>query len=428
VLGAMADGGFITEARAHAVRNPSVVSTGRAKESAGWFADWLYARLPEDSTGRVPTTLEPEIQRRAERAVAQARLSGAEIALIALRPDGRVAALVGGKDWQPGAFNRVSQARRQPGSTFKLFDYFAAFRDGAHPDDVVFDAPIAIGDWHPTNAYRGYRGSMTLREAFAISSNTAAVRVARATGYREVVKAAHDLGVTSALPEGAPSLPLGTATLTLEELAGAYAAFALGRYPVVVRGHGDAPKPPAHRLDERREWAPMLDLLWEAANEGTGRRASSSLRLPTFGKTGTSQDGRDALFVGFSGDLVTAVWIGRDDNKPIPGASGGHLPARVWANFMSGLRLKPIDIPSPPRSSRAQQTWGGPDTPELGDEDGDAPLIQLPIDAGQVVRDLLSGQSRDDPPPPLITPGPLRQPPPNDGDQGPGEDYPEDTE
>jgi penicillin-binding protein 1A len=427
VLGAMADAGFITEARAKATRNPRVVSSGRPSESAGWFADWLYTRLPDDRSGPIRTTLEPDIQRRAERAVAQARLGGAEIALIAMRPDGRVAALVGGSDWQPGSFNRVSQARRQPGSTFKLFDYFAAFRAGARPDDVVFDGPITVGDWRPTNAYRGYRGPLTLREAFAISSNTAAVRIARAAGYHEVVKAAHDLGVTSALPEGAPSLPLGTATLTLEELAGAYAAFALGRYPVVAHGEAGATKLPANRLDERREWAPMLDLLWEAANEGTGRRAAA-LRLPTFGKTGTSQDGRDALFVGFSGDLVTAIWIGRDDNKPVPGASGGHLPAQVWADFMSGLRLKPIAIPSPPRASRAQRVWGAEDTPEDAiDEQDEAPLIQLPVDPSQLPLEGLPPQDGN-PVPPLIAPDPVRPPQGDDGDDEPGADTPEDTE
>lgn len=427
VLGAMADAGFITEAQAKATRNPRVVSSGRAKESAGWFADWLYTRLPDDSTGRIRTTLEPDIQRRAERAVDQARLAGAEIALIAMRPDGSVAALVGGSDWQPGSFNRVSQAHRQPGSTFKLFDYFAAFRAGARPDDVVLDGPIAVGDWRPSNAYRGYRGPLTLREAFAISSNTAAIRIARAAGYREVVKAAHDLGVTSALPEGAPSLPLGTATLTLEELAQAYAAFALGRYPVVAHGEAGATKLPANRLDERREWAPMLDLLWTAANEGTGRRAAT-LRLPTFGKTGTTQDGRDALFVGFSGDLVTAIWIGRDDNKPIPGASGGHLPAQVWANFMSGLRLKPIDIPSPPRASRTQRIWGAEDTPEGAiDEEDEAPLIQLPIDPSQILQGILPDQPDGQAPPPLIAPRPTRSPSQDDEAPGPQPDAPEDT-
>jgi penicillin-binding protein 1A len=427
VLGAMADAGFITEARAKAERNPRVVSGGRAKESAGWFADWLYTRLPDDASGRIRTTLEPDIQRRAERAVAQARLAGAEIALIAMRPDGSVAALVGGSDWQPGSFNRVSQARRQPGSTFKLFDYFAAFRAGAQPDDVVFDGPISVGDWHPTNAYAGYRGPLTLREAFAISSNTAALRIARATGYREVVKAAHDLGVTSALPEGAPSLPLGTATLTLEELTGAYAAFALGRYPVVVHGEAGVTKLPANRLDERREWAPMLDLLWEAANEGTGRRAAN-LRLPTFGKTGTTQDGRDALFVGFSGDLVTAIWIGRDDNKPIPGASGGHLPAEVWANFMSGLRLKPIPIPSPSRASRTRRLWGAEDTPEDAiDEADDAPLIQLPVDPSQLPDGSLPGSDGVGPPA-AAPPGAAGPPPPDaDGDEQPI-DAPQDTQ
>lgn len=431
VLGAMADAGFITAARAKAVRNPRLSSGGRPRESAGWFADWLYARLPDDTTGTIRTTLEPDIQRRAERTIAQARLSGAEIALIALRPDGSVAALVGGSDWQPGSFNRVSQARRQPGSTFKLFDYFAAFRSGARPDDVVFDAPIAVGDWRPTNAYRGYRGALTLREAFAISSNTAAVRIARAAGYREVVRAAHDLGVASALPEGAPSLPLGTASLTLEELAGAYAAFASGRYPIVPHGHAGGAKPPAHHLDERREWAPMLDLLWEAANEGTGRRAAN-LRLPTFGKTGTTQDGRDALFVGFSGDLVTAIWIGRDDNKPIPGASGGHLPATIWAQFMSGLRLDPLPIPSPPRATRTQRLWGAEDTPGYDEEGGeneesDAPLIQLPVNPEGLPPGTPPESDGPGPAPPIGA-GPTRPPPPGDtGDQAP-DGAPEDTE
>ncbi|WP_394657781.1 transglycosylase domain-containing protein [uncultured Novosphingobium sp.] len=422
VLGAMADAEFITPAEAKAVRNPRVVSSGRPRESAGWFADWLYTRLPDDATGAIRTTLEPELQRRAERVVQQAQLDGAEIALIALRPDGRVAALVGGSDWQPGAFNRVSQARRQPGSTFKLFDYLAAFRSGARPDDIVVDSPLVIGDWRPSNGYRGYYGPMTLREAFAISSNTAAVRIARAAGYREVVKAAHDLGVVSALPEGAPSLPLGTANLTLEELAGAYAAFALGRYPVPVHGRAGADKLPPNRLDQRREWAPMLDLLWQSANEGTGRRAS--LSLPTFGKTGTTQDGRDALFVGFAGDLVTAVWIGRDDNKPIPGASGGQLPARIWRNFMSGLALKPLAIPMPPQASRIRRVWGAEDTSE-GEDTGeeDAPLIQLPIDPRAVLEGLLPRPDDQGGPPDQGLP----LPPPQDGPRY-DPDAPEDME
>jgi penicillin-binding protein 1A len=423
VLGAMADAGFITAKRAKAERNPRVVASGRKPESAGWFADWLYARLPDDTIGRVQTTLEPRVQARAERVVAAARLAGAQVALIALRPDGRVAALVGGSDWQPGAFNRVSQARRQPGSTFKAFDYLAAFRAGARPDDIVFDAPITLGNWRPTNAYAGYRGPLTLRQAFAISSNTAAVRIARAAGYQDVVKAAHDLGVASALPEGAPSLPLGTATMTLEELAGAYAAFALGSYPVEVRGVPAAAKAPAHKLDPNREWAPMLDLLWEAANVGTGRRAA--LRLPTFGKTGTSQDGRDALFVGFSGDLLCAIWIGRDDNKPIPGASGGHLPAQLWRSFMSGLPLRALKLPAPPSAVNQARLWGARDTPGV---DPNAPLIHFPVDETPVP----PGEGEPTDAPPALVQPPLGPPPPrgDDQDQGPPDpgDGPEDTD
>ena len=420
VLGAMVDAGFITEEEAKAEPNPRVVSTGRVKERAGWFADWLYARLPEGTSGQIRTSLDPTIQARAERVVRNTRFGGAEVALIAMRPDGRVVALVGGRDWQPGAFNRVSQARRQPGSTFKAFDYLAAFRAGARPDDIVVDAPIAVGDWRPTNAYGGYRGPLTLRQAFAISSNTAAIRIARAAGYREVVQAAHDLGIQSALPEGAPSLPLGTATLTLEELASAYAAFASGRYPVVPSGSAEVGPRPPHALDRRREWAPMLDLLWEAANVGTGRR-TGTLRLPTFGKTGTSQDGRDALFVGFAGDLLCAVWIGRDDNKPIPGASGGDLPARIWRNFMSGVRLKSIDLPAPPRASRETRLWGAEDTPGI---DPEATVVHLPVDVPP-------GRQPDDPAaqPPLVLPGfppvtELEQGPPPPAQGGP----PEDTE
>jgi penicillin-binding protein 1A len=167
----------------------------------------------------------------------------------------------------------------------------------------------------------------------------------------------------------------------------------------------------------------MLDLLWEAANVGTGRRAA--VRLPTFGKTGTSQDGRDALFVGFAGDLVCAVWIGRDDNKPISGASGGLLPAQVWRNFMSGLRLRPLDLPAPPRATRETRLWGAEDTPE---QELEAPLITLPIDG------------EDLPPPdgpengvPVIIPGVAPAPvgpPPGDEDEPDAneQELPEDTE
>lgn len=344
VLAAMVDAGFITQEEADATPDPVVDTPAEPEDvpAGNWFTDWISRDLAENATGEIKTTLDRELQALAERAVSQARLGGAEAALIAIRPDGRVVAMVGGTKWQPEAFNRALFAERQPGSTFKLFDYLAALRDGATPDDTMLDAPLDIDGWKPTNGYDGYKGVMTIREAFAISSNTVAVRAAQTAGYDKVREAARDLGVHSDLPE-ANSLPLGTANMTLAELVAAYAAFDGGRYPVKLYGREEDFEAPETELDPQGEWIPMLDLLWNAANIGTGRAAS--LSVPTFGKTGTSQDGRDSLFVGFAGNLVTAVWVGRDDNQPIAGNSGGRLPAQIWNYFMSRAELGSNSLP-----------------------------------------------------------------------------------
>ena len=257
-----------------------------------------------------------------------------------MRPDGRVVAMVGGKSYAQSPFNRVTQARRQPGSAFKLFVYLAALRSGWTPDSLIEDRPITIDGWSPVNHDGVYRGEITLREAFARSSNAATVRLAQEVGRANVMRAARDLGITTPLPNR-PSLALGTAGVSLLELTSAYAAVASGRYPVIARGLPDAPRDDGFAaffksrgsLDRRRDWAPMLDLLYAAANDGTGRRAA--LAIPTFGKTGTTQENRDAVFVGFAGDLVVGVWIGRDDNKSLGKVSGGTVPAQIWRSFMT---------------------------------------------------------------------------------------------
>ena len=371
VLEAMVEAGFISQEQAREVPDPELDIGEEEKplEQAGWFVDWLAAELPEDFRGEVQTTLVPEIQQAAERAVRRARLGGSQVALLAIRPDGRVVAMVGGKEWTPEGFNRATLAERQPGSTFKLFDYFAAIRQGMEPDDMITDAPVRIGNWQPRNGYRGYRGEMSLREAFAISSNTAAVRVADRAGLANVREAARDLGVTAELPDDA-SLALGSGSVTLKEMVAAYAAFAGGRYPVEVRGIEGQGAQPGRALDPEREWAPMLDLLWHAANNGTGRAAA--LATPTFGKTGTSQEGRDALFIGFAGDLVTAVWVGRDDNAPVPGSSGGGTPARIWRNFMRNVDLGEADLPIDPARLRRAPPPAAPIAPE----EEDVPLVE----------------------------------------------------
>ena len=344
VLRAMADTGAITASRASVPSARPVAQ--EAKLPAGtYFADWVApsaAGAFESDFGRVEvrTTLDRGLQRLAERAVSRAAIGDAQAALVAMRPDGRVVAMVGGKRYADSPFNRVTQARRQPGSAFKLFVYLAALRAGWTPDSMIDDSPVTIEGWTPVNSDRIYRGRISLREAFARSSNAATVRLSQSVGRANVIRAARDLGITTPLPDK-PSLALGTAGVSLLELTSAYAAIAGGRYPIAARGLPD--EQPAEglsaffrsagALDRERDWAPMLDLLYAAANNGTGRRAA--LSVPTFGKTGTTQENRDALFIGFAGDLVVGVWVGRDDNKSLGRISGGTVPAEIWRSFMS---------------------------------------------------------------------------------------------
>lgn len=308
-----------------------------------YFADWVWPEatsLLRDPYGtrEITTTLEAPLQRLAERAVRRAGVGGAQVALVAMRPDGRIVAMVGGKDYRKSPFNRATQARRQPGSTFKLFVYLAAFRGGLEPDSLIEDRPLTVENWTPKNYGERYRGQITLREAFAISSNVAAVRLAEDVGRSNVIRAARDLGISSPLHDH-PSLPLGTSGVTLLEMTAAYAAVAANSYPIPPRGLPEVRRSwfdrfwTSRRSLDGRTSAMLLDLLSAAANQGTGRAAA--LRLPTYGKTGTTQDNRDAIFIGFAGDLVAGVWIGNDDNSPLGGVAGGGLPARIWRDFMA---------------------------------------------------------------------------------------------
>ena len=369
VLGAMAETGAITRARAAATIPARALESRDRVPTGTYFADWVApaaSKAFESDFGqvRVETTLDADLQRIAVRAIGNAAVGDAQAALVAMRPDGRVVAMVGGRSYKSSPFNRASQARRQPGSAFKLFVYLAALRAGYSPDSIISDRPVTIDGWSPANSDGVYRGDITLREAFARSSNAATVRLSEAVGRGNVLRAARELGISSPLPDS-PSVALGTAGVSLVELTAAYAAIAGGRYPVQPRGLPDNGNDGqlamffarGGALDQRRDWAPMLDLLWAATNEGTGRRAA--LKVPTFGKTGTSQGNRDALFIGFAGNLVVGVWVGRDDNKSLGEVSGGTTPARIWRSFMApalaidgraGPALPPqFHIPAPAR-------------------------------------------------------------------------------
>ena len=347
VLQAMADTGVISQARAHETKSARPVGDNSSVPTGTYFADWVAAQAAQAFDAdygevRVPTTLDADLQRLAVRAVANASIGDAQAALVAMRPDGRVVAMVGGRNYGKSPFNRATQARRQPGSAFKLFVYLAALRAGYTPDTMIDDRPVTVDGWSPANSDGVYRGTITLREAFARSSNAATVRLAEQVGRQNVLRAARDLGIDSPLTDR-PSLSLGTSGVSLLELTSAYAAIAGGRYPVEPRGLPPSAEQEQQglsaffarggRLDDRRDRAPLLDLLYAAANQGTGRRAA--LSTPTFGKTGTTQNNRDALFIGFAGNLVVGVWVGRDDNASLGRITGGTAPADIWRRFMA---------------------------------------------------------------------------------------------
>ncbi|MEO1730443.1 MAG: transglycosylase domain-containing protein [Pseudomonadota bacterium] len=356
VVGAMVQEGYLTQGEADALPAPRIDSRTRNDLPTGtYFADWALpiARAQGESgyAGQVlTTTLDARLQSLANRVIGRASLGNAQVGLVAMRPSGEVVAMVGGKSYAKSPFNRVTQARRQPGSTFKMFVYLAALEAGWDPDDTIANTPIEQGSYQPKNYGGKYSDEITLEDALASSSNVAAVRLFNELGSERVIQTARSLGVTSPLPEGDPSLALGTSTTTLLELTSAYAGLAANDFPV---------EPYAFEPEEQGFWEwfttkedsvsasvhdEMEQMLRKAINRGTGKAAT--LPIANYGKTGTTQDSRDALFVGYAGDgedrLVVGVWVGNDDNSSLGKVTGGGLPARIWKDFMRGaLSLKP---------------------------------------------------------------------------------------
>lgn len=344
VIAAMVDAGYLTEAEGARIRVATIDHRARGDLPTGtYFADWAMPQArasiqPGYGEERVTTTLNARLQDIARRVTARANIGRAQIALVAMRPNGEVVAMIGGRSYADSPFNRAAQALRQPGSTFKLAVYLAALRAGMTPETIVDDSPITDGDYRPTNYSGRYRGPITLREAFASSSNVVAVRLYHRVGGAAVRQAARDLGITTPIADNASSA-LGSSGTSLLQLTAAFASIA-GNYgpvePHALRQEepgmfeslfdGRSALPSSHR-------AAMLDLLSAVIDHGTGRAAR--LGIPAFGKTGTTQDYRDALFVGFAGDLVVGVWVGNDDNSPVRGMTGGSEPARIWRAFMA---------------------------------------------------------------------------------------------
>jgi len=278
-----------------------------------------------------------------------------EAAVVMMKPDGAVSALIGGVDYRDSVFNRATQAHRQPGSAFKPFVYLAALEAGLSPWETRDDEPVDIGGYRPVNFGGKYYGTLTLADALAHSVNTITVNLAQEIGVRKVVDAARGLGITSPLEANA-SLPLGTNEVTPIELTAAYAAFANGGYRVspylvtevdignriVYQRHA----PPPQRVIDEAVDRDLTAMLYKVVINGTGGYASLHGREAA-GKTGTTQDSHDAWFVGFTTDYVAAAWVGNDDSSPTRGVTGGTLPAYIWRDAMlaaeQGLPNRPLN-------------------------------------------------------------------------------------
>ena len=297
----------------------------------------------------VVTTLDPGLQAIAERAVAEGlaaarNADGLQAALVVLDPaTGAVRALVGGRDYGDSQFNRAVQARRQPGSAFKPLVFLAALEAGWSPSDSIDDAPIRIAGWAPENIDGKFDGRITLAQALARSRNAATVRLQEAVGRGRVRALAERLGLPGPLPEG-PSLALGTGEASPLEVAGVYAGIANGGRAVLPFAVAEVRDRDGRSLYERsgsglsavvsrRSAAALTDMLAATVAAGTGKAAR--LDRPAAGKTGTTQDYRDAWFAGFTADLVAVVWVGRDDNVAMDKVTGGGLPADIWKRFMT---------------------------------------------------------------------------------------------
>lgn len=413
VLAAMQELGFVPAQDAKvALAQPARPANARGGGSANYVAD-LVMDVLDDYVGKfdtditVQTTVDTSLQALGEKALTDelnakgTRFNVGQGALVSMRPDGAIRALIGGRDYAQSQFNRATTAKRQPGSSFKPFVYLAAVEHGATPETVKDDAPIRIGTWAPENYSHRYEGPVTLRMALAHSLNTVAVRLGQEVGPKTVVQTAQRLGITSPLQANG-SIALGTSEVTLLEMVGAYGAFAnggTGVIPYVVTSVKSAAGKMLYkrsdnglgRVIDANADGMMNAMMHETFVSGTAKKAD----IPGWelaGKTGTTQDFRDAWFIGYSGTLVTGIWLGNDDGELTKKVTGGNLPAEIWKTYMTQA-LKgqnPVPLPGlnrwrkPPPETTASVASAAPSGPTdilgqiFGDPAAQAPRQQAP--------------------------------------------------
>ena len=367
VIDSMADAGFITGLEAAEMMDrPAEVKPANYVPAKHYIVDWVAEQLPEfvkdyEQSLVIETTIDPTLQAKAEKALRKrlstegVKLKASEGALVVLDGSGAVRAMVGGRSYKKSQFNRVTKAKRQPGSAFKPFLYLAALEHGLTPDSVEVDEPVRIGGWEPENYRKTYLGAVSLESAFAMSLNTVAVKLVMQVGPQNVAAVAHRLGITSDLGNDA-SIALGTSEVTLLEITQAFVPFSNGGYPVVPYAVKRILTRDGKVVYERKgsgfpqavtdtDLAAMNRMMRAVVTDGTGNRAA--FPGPEIGgKTGTSQDYRDAWFIGYTSELVAGVWVGNDDNAPTAKVTGGLIPAEIWKDVMepahAGLTARPL--------------------------------------------------------------------------------------
>ncbi len=355
VLTAMSSLGYVSEAKAKlAMAQPAHALKQFQNSSVNYIADWIMDVL-HDLVGRVEddiiveTSIDPVLQAAAEKILTDDlttkgdKAGVGQGAMVSMSTDGAVRVLIGGRNYADSQFNRAVSAKRQPGSAFKPFVYLTALERGLTPDTIREDKPISLKGWRPENYTREYFGPVTLTQALAMSLNTVSVRLALEFGPTAVTRTAYRLGIASKL-EPNPSIALGTSEVSLIEMVSAFAPFANGGAAIVPYVVENVRRPDGFVLYQRvpqnlgqviepRYVGMMNAMMQETLLTGTGRKAELG-GYPAAGKTGTSQDFRDGWFVGYTGRLVTGVWLGNDDSSPTKKMSGGGLPAEIWARFM----------------------------------------------------------------------------------------------
>jgi penicillin-binding protein 1A len=346
------------------------------KNQSYYFADWVKNQIYDfignnNSHISALTTLDEKLQTQLEEAIYnfteknKTRLGKSQIALIAMSKDGAILAMSGGKNYDISPFNRSIYAYRQAGSAFKLFVYLTALEKGINPQDIFIDEPIAVGNWYPENYRQKYYGEVTVTEAFAKSLNSVAVQISELCGKREVAKIAERLGITSSIPQNDPTIALGSVEVNLLELTTAYTAIINDGYPIIPYfinriedNNGNIlykrVSSGLNRVISKKTVKKIREMLYEVVNSGTGQNAKiNKLMRKNFlstgrmligkdkyaigGKTGTSQNYRDAWFIGYVDNLVVGVWIGNDDNTPTNRIVGGLLPAELWREFVEKI-------------------------------------------------------------------------------------------